>query len=454
MNRRTLLAWLALVTILAGRLPTPASGEEFKPPVSVQADPGTVNGPASNLLGRDGATVTLAEVDPTNIVDGQALLTPNEEYEANWKRYPGSTCPGRRGTEAPGPLDRALSPSPCQPLYAPRSMNRIGTGRALFGGALGMPSHGRTENDMKPWKPYSKRKAETEREPTTVFEFEQMPETFRVSLAYTLNAAMGLYTDPDEPKDMTAKFETHVQRELARYHGRTELEAYSFLVTMRTEDYLIVLDAIEIALRVLHSGLKKNWLDADSYRKVVEQINDLFAEYGLGYQVQETEVLRVDTPALTENAVKPALTLLADPAFAQVEEEFRKAMESHRGNQPGEAIAWANAAFESTMKVVLRERKVPFNDGDTAKPLIAKVVAIPSLIPSHLTNYANNLTEVFQALPTARNKAPPAHGAGTNPPKVTRDDASFAVNLAATFIVFLAGRHRALPKPTQPPQRM
>ena len=269
-----------------------------------------------------------------------------------------------------------------------------------------------------------------------VFEYEAFPKEFRVKLDYALSWALRpfveySYEHGHSPVQDLGHF-------LAEEHARYDFENRS-LGELVLQDYTVVLDLIEATWVLVAER------DAHSAEALTAKINDLFAEYGLGYKLHDGQVLRVDTPVLTELAIEPALTLLSERGFEQAEKEFHDAVHHLRSNNPGDAVMWANAAFESTMKVILRARKVAFDEkNDTAKPLIRKVLAVPGLVPPHLSSYANNLAEVFQGLPTFRNRTPPAHGQGTSPSSMDREDAQFALNLAATFIVFLAGRHRSL----------
>ena len=291
---------------------------------------------------------------------------------------------------------------------------------------------------MAKWKPFSGHLKAATRKPFELFEYENFPEEFRTKLHYLLSDSM---LDPLREDTPYRRFnpETVIQHELAKQHGEYALERVSFGNLLQQSSYQIVLDLLEIGMLLMHSD-DKTRSDIGNFR---DEVNDLFAEYGLGYRVSELEVLRVDAPAITEEAIAPAFTLLSDPEFKAAEREFKNALECLRTNRPEDAVAWSNAAFESTMKVVLEKRKVLFQKDDTARPLIQKVLGLPGLLPPYLTNFTNNLVEVFQGLPTSRNKSPPAHGQGTILARLEREDAQFAINLAATFIVFIVSRDRS-----------
>src|SRR6266581_375515 len=122
------------------------------------------------------------------------------------------------------------------------------------------------------------------------------------------------------------------------------------------EDYTVVLDLIEMSWSFVADR------DVSSAEALTAKINGLFADYGLGYKVHDGQVLRVDTPVLTELAIEPALTLLSEPGFEQADKEFRTALDHLKSNRAADAVAWANASFESTMKVILDARKISVDE--------------------------------------------------------------------------------------------
>jgi len=294
---------------------------------------------------------------------------------------------------------------------------------------------------VEPWRPFSRRLKDARRKPVKVFEYEDFPKEFRIKLDYALNGGLDPYVKVDPFQGIVYNPVWEIRHLLAEQHARYEIEKWNLGELVQDEDYTVVLDLIEITWLFVDNR------DESAAETFTAKINDLFAQYALGYKLHEGQVLRVDAPALTEQAIEPALTLLLEPGFEQAEKEFRTALDHLKSNRAPDAVAWANASFESTLKVILHARKVSF-DGkkETAKPLIDKVLSVPSLVPPDLRNYANNLAEVLLGLPTLRNRNPPAHGQGTSPSTLDRDEAQFALNLAATFIVFLVNRHRSLRK--------
>jgi len=271
---------------------------------------------------------------------------------------------------------------------------------------------------VEPWRPFSRRLKDARRKPVKVFEYEDFPKEFRIKLDYALNGGLDPYVKVDPFQGIVYNPVWEIRHLLAEQHARYEIEKWNLGELVQDEDYTVVLDLIEIT-----------WLFVDNRDE----------------SAAETFTAKIND--LTEQAIEPALTLLLEPGFEQAEKEFRTALDHLKSNRAPDAVAWANASFESTLKVILHARKVSF-DGkkETAKPLIDKVLSVPGLVPPDLRNYANNLAEVLLGLPTLRNRNPPAHGQGTSPSTLDRDEAQFALNLAATFIVFLVNRHRSLRK--------
>lgn len=293
---------------------------------------------------------------------------------------------------------------------------------------------------MSKWRPFSKRKKAAEGEAPTALEYENFPDEFRTKLDYHLQDALAALRsgNPFDRVDPNAA----VQHELAKQHGDYSLERLSFSELLQVSKYLVVLDAIEIALLMLGGSQKIGYrLARQKIPGLVGDINDLFEEYGLGYEIHEGRIIVVESQAVAETSIKPALTLLSASGFEQANDEFGRSLENLKAGDFGEVIVWANASFESAMKVILEREDIPFDKSkDTARPLITKVLGIPGFLPPYLASYANNLTEVLQGLATFRNRNPPAHGQGTARAQPDRNDAQFALGFAGTLITYIVRR--------------
>lgn len=106
----------------------------------------------------------------------------------------------------------------------------------------------------------------------------------------------------------------------------------------------------------------------------------------------------------------------------------------------------ASNAFESTMKSICTARGWAFDaQRDTASALV-KVLFDNGLVPTHLQNQFNGLRTLLDSGPhIPRNKtAGVGHGQGPVPSEPPEHVVRFALNLAATNIVFLIESHQKL----------
>ncbi len=131
--------------------------------------------------------------------------------------------------------------------------------------------------------------------------------------------------------------------------------------------------------------------------------------------------------------------------FEGPSDEFMSGHEHYRHGRNREAIADALKAFESTMRAICDARGWAYHSNATAAPLIETVIK-QGLVPTHLQQEFQALQSTLQSrLPAARNKTKGSgHGQGAQVVDVPDHVAAYALNLAATNIVFLVESHKAL----------
>lgn len=241
-----------------------------------------------------------------------------------------------------------------------------------------------------------------------------------------------------------------VSQRVAADHGDLSLAQMPPEAIVSRPDSLSTLDVID---GLCHFGREAlAWVGGGSFQHVSksvvagfeDRINEILQDHGLGYSIINGRVERLSSPILTDGALRPALNLLASPGFEAADENFHEALNAIKSAKYAEAITWANTAFESTMKIILKERERPAAEGATSKDLIPAVMGIPGLVPPFTANYFTNLSHVLFGLANLRNKGKQTHGAETPKPDTTLEEAEFAVNLAATNVLFLIRRHQNL----------
>lgn len=108
-----------------------------------------------------------------------------------------------------------------------------------------------------------------------------------------------------------------------------------------------------------------------------------------------------------------------------------------------EAVAEALKAFESTMKAICKSRGWSYPPNATAKPLI-EIMFNKRLIPAELQAHFGGLRSAMESgLPTISNRTS-RHGQGPDPRAIPPHFVAYALNLAASNIVFLLEAHKAL----------
>ena len=144
------------------------------------------------------------------------------------------------------------------------------------------------------------------------------------------------------------------------------------------------------------------------------------------------QIIRSDNEILQKTAIQPALELLANPAFSSANREFLEALSDYRKKDYGDCVVKCGSAFESVMKIICKQKDWPVN-GEAAK-LLNTVLRKTELPPF--------LKQPLILIATIRNELGSAHGAGTQPRRVTQHLARYTINLTASAIVLLVEETR------------
>lgn len=285
-----------------------------------------------------------------------------------------------------------------------------------------------------------------------VFKYDEIPEKFRVQVFHIWKSAIGSYGDFSPGRDIWDTLHDYMCRELglaALGNSRNPAEnCVSFLQTQETDH---VLDIIQAAFNLIEDKFRQfngnpEWMNRIvglSYPPdfAIKELNLRFFENDLGYQYENGRIIRVDTQYTHSEIVEPALQLLNEPKFKPALQEFLKAHENYRHGRFEDSINESLKAFESTMKIIIAEKKWSTEKGLTASRLI-QICFDNHLIPAHLQNHFAGLrTTLESGLPTTRNRYS-GHGDGVSNIDVPRYLAQYALNLAATNIVLLINAYK------------
>lgn len=332
---------------------------------------------------------------------------------------------------------------------------------------------------MSRYEPYSRRLARIN--PSTEFEYDQFPESFRVQIVHILDDMIGrerntgaivstYYGESPSPVRVWELIFDLITRERGLLNLYVPLDEARNPIRLKKQDQLrgyiiyeelaapLLLDAIEIAFRTVGrlkeyiSAYPSNYVTDLTPSEGVDELNHRLRQHRLGYSFSEEVelILRLDSQYVHAEIVDPALRLLHSAGLAGAEAEFARAQEHYRHGRHEEAMSDALKAFESTMKHICDERSWAYDPSkDTANDLI-NIVLKQGLVPSWATAEFTALRSILESgVPTARNRNA-GHGRGGTPRQIPDYLAAFTLHMSAANIVFLAESHRALPLHTRP----
>jgi hypothetical protein len=303
---------------------------------------------------------------------------------------------------------------------------------------------------------FSKRQQKTRAEAPDVHEYAPIPGPLRVQIAHILRDLFGHKVTYDLNGCLEGFGE--IEQTLCREYGlcilptnptdlttTPDVRVIDFL--QREEDQEKVLDLVEVSFRQLtrlrSSPEWQSRIPQEKFDRAVTELNAGFREYGIGYQYENGEIVRVESQFIHAEVVKPALALLSAEEYAEANAEFLKALEHYRRGETKECLNQCLKAFESTMKAICKKRKWAFKSKDTAKELIdvcLKNGLTPPLIHSHIRGVRATLA---RGIPTIRNRLS-GHRQEVQLMDVPPYYASYMLHLTAATIQFFTESEKAL----------
>lgn len=208
------------------------------------------------------------------------------------------------------------------------------------------------------------------------------------------------------------------------------------------------LDAVEIGCRFLSalSSQSRDLRGADSEAgDALEEINRRFEQHAIGYQFENSRIVRMDSKLSHAELIKPALQLLTSPIFSKGNDEFLNAHKHYRTGDFKDCITAANRSFESVLKAICDAEEWSYEKGDTAGRLVSLVKQEGLFTHAFDKSFDTYVATLKSGLPAIRNDVG-AHGEGVAAAAVTAQIARFALNLTASNLIFLAESYNALKK--------
>jgi hypothetical protein len=296
---------------------------------------------------------------------------------------------------------------------------------------------------------FSKRQKRLRGEVPEIFVYDPIPQPLKVQIVHIIRDVVGedRYSSDAHAEQVYQYLHNAICREYGVFSlgegynqtNQSQLFDY-FLKTANTEQ---AIDIIELCFRYIDRIIRESYwtykqrtnskLEPDD---AIAELNERFRENGVGYSFDGGEIIRMDSTYVHSEITKPTLSLLWNDKFKGANEEYLKAHEHYRHGRNKECLTECLKGFESTMKVICKEKEWNFNQTDTAKKLI-QICFQNGLVPTFTQNQFTSLQSLLESgIPTIRNKLG-GHGQGQVPQKVDDEMTRYGLNLTGTNIIFL-----------------
>jgi hypothetical protein len=288
--------------------------------------------------------------------------------------------------------------------------------------------------------------------------YDRIPPPLRVQIVHIVRDALG-NVNQDQNGNVQTAYESIVDL-LCREYGVFKLSEGQFTARYRdySEELLTfilqetdvekVIDAVEVCFQYVDRIVRQFGYQfvndsGDRADAAISELNQRFAEHGIGYRFEGAEVIRVDSELIHAGVVKPALGLLSDRKFSGAQDEFLVAHEHYRSRRYKEALTDSLKALESVMKTICKKRNWSYKATATASDLI-DVCFTNGLIPAFWQSHFSSLRSMLESsIPTGRNKLS-AHGQGAEIKVVPQHIAGYVLHMTAATMVFLVEADKSL----------
>ncbi|MFT9366733.1 MAG: hypothetical protein ABF572_14440 [Gluconobacter sp.] len=285
-----------------------------------------------------------------------------------------------------------------------------------------------------------------------VYQYDNIPPNLRVQINQISLEALGkvgergdLILTGNNNNSLWAEIEAVFLREKGLNNiGRDDfsgIRIINFMQHCSTSDWLDFLELIALGIRIMgdeqHYSERRKWSVSVEPEKAIEEINYRLRRAGVGYQIEEDRLIRVDSQFIHSEIVKPALTLLSEVGFDGPRQEFLSAHEHYRAGEYRQAVGLAANALESTFKAIFDQKGWQYRKGARISDLV-RVARENHLWPEYLDTSFDQLVATLQSgLPKIRDNDA-AHGQGSQLKHVPAYIAAYALHLAASKIVFIS----------------
>lgn len=303
---------------------------------------------------------------------------------------------------------------------------------------------------------YSKRKAMERGGDLDVYFYDNIPETLRTQIIYIWKDVIGTKSEFNEDEREVVTMYKFLTETLCREYGKFSLSNdgynnYDDLIAffLNETDTEKVLDVIELSFKVIDKmtrnyGYRPPCGDPNKRADdAISELNTRFKEHAIGYQFENSQLIKIDSAFLHSEIVKPVLMLLSSPVFQGSNDEFLKAHEHYRKSENKECLNYCLKSFESMMKSICKELDWSYKESDTSKTLL-EICFKNELLPSFWQSHFSSLRSMLESgIPTGRNKLS-GHGQGSEIIEIPVHIVSFLLHSTAASILLLGEAYKAL----------
>ncbi len=282
---------------------------------------------------------------------------------------------------------------------------------------------------------YSERRELSESGALAPLEFDDVPEPLITAFLHLIEQANAA---PRVGKSFAKSFR---QSLIAHFGLQRDFDLES---VVRHVDVASMLDIVEIATEEASTrhryeehtrsvvGVQVRPMRGAAMLDFSVRFNDLADRHRLGYRLENNEIQRIGSPALSKVIVGPALLASQRSGWDQVERSYREALRHQRGgrDENDDALTAAAAALEAALKAAGLS-------GSTLGQL-SKAFKESSLAVPQLRGVPDLLQDLLQRSSAVRNVHGDAHGrAPGEQPNVPQELVDLSVHLVGAFIVYL-----------------
>jgi hypothetical protein len=216
--------------------------------------------------------------------------------------------------------------------------------------------------------------------------------------------------------------------------SREEAERMRYqILHLEGDDFLDFLEIFveEASTNYEVSDLYSGWPES-AIPDIGNRLNGLFERHRFGYRFEGAELRKINSPALDDQIVGPALLAVKRPGWEEVEGSFKEAIQHQRAgaDENDDALTSANSAVEAALKATGFK-------GANLGPL-SKDFKNSSHVPSELKGVPEALGVLIGRSGALRSSYGDSHGKEPGAKPVPDALVALAINWAAAFIVYLS----------------